>query len=112
MFSSLPTSLPASGAAMGIDDAPDLFTVDFQGSLIACNSLDDAVAVKNANSILDNQTENEYSPRELDRLANVLIRYGQDAAAETLSHISCRMRAAHFLVDRMGYAPPAHHHQS
>jgi hypothetical protein len=97
---------------MGINDAPDMFVVDFHGGSIACNSLDDAVAIKNANNILERHAENEYSPRELDRLANVLIRYGQDAAAETLSHISCRIRAAHFLVDRMGYAPPAHHHQS
>jgi hypothetical protein len=94
------------------NESPDLFVANLQGELVSCDSLDDAVAVKTANDILRYRTDCDFTPRELDRLAGVLIRYGRDADAETLSHYSSRQRAALFLRHSVGYERPAHHVQS
>jgi hypothetical protein len=94
------------------NESPDLFVVNLQGVLVSCDSLDDAVAVKTANDVLRWQSAGDFTPRELDRFAGVLIRYGRDAEAETLSHLSCRMRAALFLANSVGYERPAHHVES
>jgi hypothetical protein len=94
------------------DQSHDLFVVNLGGALIYCESLDDAVAVRTANDVLSLHTESDYTPRELDRLAGVLNRYGHDAEAETLSHLSGQQRAAAFLAKAVGYERPPHHVES
>ena len=93
-------------------EPPDQFVVTLQGELVSCDSLDDAVAVKTANDILRDRTDSDFTPRELDRLAAVLMRYGRDAEAETLSHYSSQQRAAQFLAKTVGYERPAHRVES
>jgi hypothetical protein len=78
----------------------DTFVVPFQGELVRCYSLDDAVAVKNANIALDGDWHH-FRHVDLAHFADVLARYDYGAAAESLRKTADRVRkatyaAAHF----------------
>jgi hypothetical protein len=60
----------------------DIFVVPFQGGFIECRTGLDAVDVKLADRVLSGREE--VGPVELQRLANVLEKYGQPFAAERL----------------------------
>ena len=90
----------------------DVFIAFFKGRSIVCDSVDDAVAVKTADEILAERTENEYTPREFAKLGEVLIRYGRDAEAEALTRYGSQRRAAKFLAKSVGHERPAHHVES
>lgn len=90
----------------------DSFIVAFQGALVECQSLEDAIAVKTAHGILADRTEYDFAPRELDRLAEVLIDYKLAEAGETLIRMGAKLRAAQFLVQKVGYLPPPHRGES
>jgi hypothetical protein len=92
-----------------VGSARDVFVAMFNGCSIACGSVDDASAINAADEIFRRRTECDYTPQQLERLAAVLIRYGRDAEAETLSHYSSQQRAAQFLAQSVGYQRPAKH---
>jgi hypothetical protein len=84
----------------------DAFLVWFNGGLVECSSIADALAIKLAARILSDPAACESSLREIDDCANVMERYGFADATATLSRVSCRVRARRFLVERMGYVQP------
>jgi hypothetical protein len=81
-----------------------LFFVGLQGRSIECRSLDDAVAIKNADTLLRDGDGSTVS--ELHRLAGVLMRYNCPSEAEQLTRKASRLRAAEFLIRTVGYQPP------
>ena len=91
------------------DETNRLFVVHFQSELISCDSPDDAIAITTANDILRGRIEREFTPEKLNRLAGVLIRYGRDAEAETLSHFSSEQRAAQLFSTPLSYRRAAQH---
>jgi hypothetical protein len=96
----------AAYGEMIVADVEDNLVVEFQGELIECNSLADAIAVKMAGDALDEGVACHVSTAEFDRLANVLIRYGRLVDAERLIHLGSRMRAMEFLVGNTGNQRP------
>jgi hypothetical protein len=80
----------------------DVFVAEFQREFIECTSVDDAVALMTADTLLQSDSAQDCTPRELDRLIDVLVRYGQTAAATTFRRISARLRAAAFLKANRG----------
>lgn len=86
----------------------DTFAVALLGELVHCNCMDDAVAIKNSNHLLADHVDYKFTRREIDGMADVLARYGRAEAAETLRRQSCKMRAAQFLLDTIGYERVPH----
>jgi hypothetical protein len=85
----------------------DVFCVPLQGWMVECASVEDAVSVKNADAILSGQDAFDYSSAELVTLATTLKRYGRQSAADVLTAMAARLRAAMFLRDRVRYERPA-----
>jgi hypothetical protein len=92
--------------------ATDILLVGFEGRLIECFSLYDAMAVKSAQHALLDDTDCEVQPGELERWAKVLECYGLSDAASQLSQLSAKKRAVQFLVATVGYEPPYRQRQS
>ena len=78
-------------------DESDVFLVALQGHLVGCITLEDAIAIKDANGILSNTDDRSCSPFKLGRLVMVLKRYGCLSAAEELERWSSRLRAEQLL---------------
>jgi hypothetical protein len=76
----------------------ETFHVPLEGFIVECESVADAVAVKNADEVLSDRGLSSYAPVELDRLADVLTRYGRQSAANVLRSEAQRRRAAAFLT--------------
>ena len=70
----------------------ETFQVPLEGWIVECDSIDDAVAVKNAEQILSSRNYVGYAPAELDRLAAILVKYGRKSAAV---HLRQRARQKH-----------------
>jgi hypothetical protein len=87
-------------------DGGDSFLVGYQGQLISCGSLSDAVALKRAAQILTDPTPPETTLRELMRLADLLTDCELHDDAERMRDISRRTRALQFLVYSRGYVRP------
>jgi hypothetical protein len=85
----------------------DIFRIPLEGWIVECESVEDAIAVTNANAILSNQSTFAYAPADLEQLADVLLRYGRQTAVDTLKRLASRMRAAAFLKDSIGYETPS-----
>jgi hypothetical protein len=83
----------------------DTFLAPLQGRLVACQSIEDAVAVKTADALLRNGDNG--TAAELQRLAGILVRYDCHDEAERLAHRVSRLRAAQFLNDTTGYQRPS-----
>jgi hypothetical protein len=79
----------------------DIFYVLFQGELTACDTVLDAVAVKNANALLSDGDSPTFTEREIERLAKVLDKYAHAEAASRLRSKTARLRAVE-LVTRCG----------
>jgi hypothetical protein len=69
-----------------------------QGELIECRSLVDAVAIKNAGAALDDGAWQRFRSNDLEKLVGVLKRYQRLDAAEMLTRLIARLRAAEFLA--------------
>jgi hypothetical protein len=82
----------------------DTFLVALKGRLVTCTSLEDAIAIKTADSLLNDRVISTAS--ELYRLAGVLARYDCPIEAEQLTHRASRLRAAEFLNRTVGYRRP------
>jgi hypothetical protein len=78
----------------------DTFVVAFQGRLVECFSLEDAIAIKTAGDILADFTTPDASAAELSRLSVTLQRYDLADAAHQLAHHAARIRAREFLTKR------------
>ncbi|BBO32281.1 hypothetical protein [Lacipirellula parvula] len=65
--------------------ASDEFEVFLTGEMVACRSLEDAVAVKAADDILSGNDLTAYQAVYLERLVRVLLGYGRVRAACLLS---------------------------
>jgi hypothetical protein len=89
-------------------DAPDFdtFLVSFEGQLVETHSLDDALAIKAAGHILNNEMPRHHSPREMEVAAAALARYGFEQASRDLASIARRLRSAQFLCDALGHQRP------
>ncbi len=74
----------------------DVFLASLQGNVVQCSTVEDAIAIKTADSLL--RDGGVATSSELDRLADVVTRYGCLKAGELLSHRASRQRAAEFLV--------------
>jgi hypothetical protein len=83
----------------------DVFLAPFEGQLVECHSVEDAVAIKTAGQLL--RTGDSVTASELHRLANALSRYGFEQHAEKLRNQLNRLRAAQFLSRFVGYERPA-----
>jgi hypothetical protein len=57
------------------------FPIDFLGETIACETLEDAVAVTTASDILFRDDPTPYKQERLDEIADTLSRYGREKAA-------------------------------
>jgi hypothetical protein len=62
----------------------EIFSIMLNGQAVECGSLEDAVAVKTAADILHGDDPTPYLPVQLERLAAVLVRYGQRRTAAML----------------------------
>ncbi len=60
------------------------FEVSLAGHRIGCATLEDAVAIKTANDILNGDDPTPYSPEQLQPIVAVLERYGFLRAAELI----------------------------
>jgi hypothetical protein len=87
-------------------DVCDSFLVGYQGRLISCGSLADAVALKRAAQILTDPTPPEAPLRELMRLADLLTECELHDDAARMRDITRRTRALQFLVYSRGYVRP------
>jgi hypothetical protein len=76
----------------------DAFIVAFEGRLVECVSLDDAIAIKQSGAILSQGAPHDFSAAELNRLAGVLARYGKEKSAERISQLASYARAMRFLA--------------
>jgi hypothetical protein len=84
----------------------DVFVVRFHHVLVECSSLDDAVAVKSAATLIDDAPPYDVPAEKLERLAGVLDRYDLGNAAEQLRRMASRNRAVEFLIRSRGYVSP------
>jgi hypothetical protein len=84
----------------------DSFLVGFEGRLIECFSLEDAIAVKSAQRALLEDTECDAKPGQLERWAKVMERYDALEAAGQLLQLSQKLRATQFLIASAGYERP------
>jgi hypothetical protein len=84
-----------------VDAGDDVFITPLRGRLVNCSSLDDAVAVRTANDLLE--SPDGETAAECQRLAAILTRYDCVDEAQELSHRASRLRAAQFLKDSVGY---------
>jgi hypothetical protein len=75
----------------------DIFQVPLQGFMVECESIEDAVAVKNSDAFICGRDTVTYTPAELETMAAVLKRYGRRSAAEILVGQANRIRAAELL---------------
>ena len=66
------------------DEQPQILRVGLRGTLVTCQSLDDALAIKRAGEILDAGTFPSGSPFERFVLIDALNRCGQAGAAAEL----------------------------
>lgn len=87
-------------------DGSDSFLVGYQGQLVACASLNDAVSLKLAGQILTDPAAPDTSLRELVRLGELLMEYELCDDAERMRDIVRHTRALHFLVYSRGYVRP------
>ena len=76
----------------------DSFIVAFEGGLIECVNLEDAIAIKNCAAILAHGVADGNSSAALERFATVLSRYDKEEAAERMSQLASRTRAIQFIV--------------
>jgi len=67
-----------------VGDSDLEFRLKLCGHVVECATLEDAVAVKSADDILRGDDPTPYRPEQLQRLADVLVRYGHRQAASTL----------------------------
>jgi len=67
-----------------VGDPDFIFRLKLCGHVVECATLEDAVAVKSADDILRGDDPTPYRPEQLQRLADVLMRYGHRQAASTL----------------------------
>jgi hypothetical protein len=79
----------------------DIFQISFQGELIGCDTVLDAVAIKNADALLSSAGVPIYTRREIENLAKVLNKYGLTDAALHLSSETARLQAVE-LICRSG----------
>lgn len=87
-------------------DVCDSFLVGYQGRLISCASLADAVALKLAGQILDEPGQPDATLRELLQLVDVLAAYDLHEDSDRLRDIVRHTRAIQFLVSSRGYVRP------
>jgi hypothetical protein len=73
------------------------FVAEFQGEFFECETAEDAAALMTADTLLRSNSARDCTPPELESLAETLIRYGLRDAANSLSRVSARMRAAALL---------------
>ena len=77
----------------------ETFQVSLEGWMVECDSIEDAVAVRNAESILATRNHAGYTPAELERLAALLVRYGRKSAAVHLRRCAKQQCAAAAIHD-------------
>jgi hypothetical protein len=82
----------------------DTCTVSFQGRLIVCDNVDDALAIRRADRVLNDAEK--ATATELRELAKVLLSYGCLQAAEAMLAQLTKQRAARFLSRTVGYRRP------
>ncbi len=88
-------------------DGSDVFLVALEDRVVECISMEDAIAIKNAHSILGGEGGQDYSSFELGRLVVILKRYDCHSAANALGHRANRARAAEILKKAMADEPRA-----
>ncbi len=76
------------------------YSVNFQGRLIECATLEDAANIKVANRVLIKRNSHLYSIDELYRFANALTRCGHAESAQLFSHWA-RMQVAEYFAKRI-----------
>ena len=77
----------------GVSTASDrLFVVRFLGQTVACEHPAHAAAVQRASDIFSGLDTADYSPDELDLLADILVRYGHSKPAKVLAERANLMR--------------------
>ena len=86
------------------DQLGDTLRVTFRGSMVECLSLEDAMAVRAAETMLTNGGACDESPAGIERITDVLVSYGRVDEAKTLRHLAARIRAMQFLVGSVGYS--------
>jgi hypothetical protein len=84
----------------------DSFLVGFEGRLIECASLDDAIAIKSARQALAEDTECDATTAEFERLVRVLRRHDLHDAAGQLLQLSVKKRALKLLAASFNYTRP------
>jgi hypothetical protein len=82
------------------------FRVPLEGWVVECETVEEAMAIQDANAILVGRNLFAYSPADIDRIVAVLKRHGRESAAEALHRKASRMRAALFLKYSAGYESP------
>ena len=91
----------------------DVFIAFFKGRSIVCDSVDDAVAVKTADEILAERTENEYARRgKLQSSAKCSFVTAATPKPKRVTRYGSQRRAAKFLAKSVGHERPAHHVES
>jgi hypothetical protein len=81
--------------------------VGFQGSLIHCSTIQDALAIKLAGAALAGEVIDE-TPEQLYRLAGVLRWYDLPVAADEMAALAGRERAGRYLQRTIGYVRHGH----
>ena len=66
-------------------DSGDRFPIELCGHLLDCLTLEDAVAIRMADAILSGGDPTTHSAERLERLTDVLVRYGHRSIAEQLA---------------------------
>jgi hypothetical protein len=73
------------------------FVAEYHGEFIECETAEDAAALMTADTLLLSNSANDFTPPALESLAEILNRYGLRDAANSLSQVSARKRAAALL---------------
>ena len=80
--------------------------VSFQGDIIECRSIEEAILLKNAGLVIRDGAAYNFTPAELDDMTRVLVRLQRTDAAEVIIGLRSKMHAARFLAETIGYKRP------
>ena len=71
----------------GSNSSTRTFSAELQGKVIHCNHLADAIIIRFAEHALTSHGESPYDRRTLQKIAEIVERYGEVEAAERLKQI-------------------------
>jgi hypothetical protein len=84
----------------------DRFVVPFQGDMIECRSIEEAILLKNAGLVIRDGAAYNFTPAELDDMTRVLVQLQRTDAAEVIIGLRSKMHASRFLAETVGYKRP------